>query len=762
MSVNQYREQARAVLLAALMVLSVVAMSGIGFVGSVAANEHTGSDTSPTNEVLVNSTNSSNYDTIQEAVNQEGSNTLITVKPGVYNETVYIGESGGIDNVSIEGAGAGESIINGTDGVRTVEIGRTSNDNVEATNISVSGFAINQNTSSSFAVETTSASTSDITIEKNRIVANGTEAGVGAYLPDATDVRVANNTFAVEGDGEARELLAIGQGSTDVSVEGNTFDGDLARSGQESGGNALEIRASNVTVQDNDFSAATSNDGSTIFVTADNSTIDNNELVGDYTLSDGDTADDIYAVQTDGNLEDLTITENQISNYKGAIQLYGTGASETVTDTTIEGNSIEDVYFGIGQAEDTGTHVIGNDISAQVQGVSGWNTDNFVVENNTITVNSSTVGEGNTPFDQERAVDVSGDNVSVTENAITSTHTAVLVESDATDNVEVNQNILDAEEYGVDASEYDPTLDATENWWGATDGPSGEDDGHGTSVSANVNYEPFLSVDQADDFTVEADFVGIVQDGEISVTAEGLEIENDLGTASGTLVFEIAGQEYTGAIEDGAVDTTIDPTEIDSTTETGETDVDVTNSTISTSVTLVHEASSAPQEGYFLTSMPQPGELHTTGISDATQFNPEDEEFQTFDEGTIGANVHAGIFMHAENADARYGFAYDTDRSDEQVNVGSASLDEGWHVVGSNYNVSDSSTVDLEQDLNTQAAPDDAALVVQDESLPGTNLGNGHDVGAYEAYYVYVHQEDNRPIVLPEYDPTARDNVLPE
>jgi hypothetical protein len=39
-----------------------------------------------------------------------------------------------------------------------------------------------------------------------------------------------------------------------------------------------------------------------------------------------------------------------------------------------------------------------------------------------------------------------------------------------------------------------PLLDATNNWWGAGDGPSGAGLGSGDSVSTNVNFTPFRSV----------------------------------------------------------------------------------------------------------------------------------------------------------------------------------------------------------------------------------------------------------------------------
>jgi hypothetical protein len=55
------------------------------------------------------------------------------------------------------------------------------------------------------------------------------------------------------------------------------------------------------------------------------------------------------------------------------------------------------------------------------------------------------------------------------------------------------------------------TLNATENWWGSDTGPSGDGPGTGDSVSANVDFDPWLNVlvgagdPVTDEFAVTAD-----------------------------------------------------------------------------------------------------------------------------------------------------------------------------------------------------------------------------------------------------------------
>lgn len=492
-------------LLSALMVLSMVAVGVTAFAGGAAAQQQT----TPTEEVVVdadfpeNNETAGEYTSIQAAIDAEGSNTLITVTAGTYNESIQIG---GVSNVTIEGAGAGQSVINGMSGSDSAfTIGDNGGSPALAENISVSGFTINQNQSGTFTIDTTDTNAdSNLTIEDNRIVAN--DSGVAAYL-SGSNVLVADNNFTVEEGAEARELLATPLNPTveKFTIEGNTFEGDLARPGQTGEGNAIELRGADSIVVDNDFNVAS--DGSAIYVTADDVTIQNNDLDGDYNLNDGRNSG-VPAIETATALSNLHVTENQITNYYAGVQLYGAGSQATVTDARIADNTIENAYLGIGQGGDDGTQLVGNNISAQVQGVSGFNVDNMVVEDNTITVNNSTISDANQAGDpfigNERGVDVSGDNVTVAGNDITSINTAVLVGSGATQDVVVTQNNLLGDEYGVDASSYTHTLNATANWWGSPFGPSAgsenavQRDKQGVEVSDNVTFTPWLDAPTTD------------------------------------------------------------------------------------------------------------------------------------------------------------------------------------------------------------------------------------------------------------------------
>jgi len=62
------------------------------------------------------------------------------------------------------------------------------------------------------------------------------------------------------------------------------------------------------------------------------------------------------------------------------------------------------------------------------------------------------------------------------------------------ENLKVNFNrIYDNADYGF-YNEQEGIIDATMNWWGACDGPSGDGPGSGDAVFGNINYTPWLGV----------------------------------------------------------------------------------------------------------------------------------------------------------------------------------------------------------------------------------------------------------------------------
>lgn len=89
----------------------------------------------------------------------------------------------------------------------------------------------------------------------------------------------------------------------------------------------------------------------------------------------------------------------------------------------------------------------------------------------------------------------------------------------STEDIEIHSNIIENNAgYGVQVIASKPTLveiDATMNWWGAKDGPSGQGAGTGDAVSSNVNFSPWWG--EQEFLTLDKDIM-ITEGSEMSVT----------------------------------------------------------------------------------------------------------------------------------------------------------------------------------------------------------------------------------------------------
>jgi hypothetical protein len=253
--------------------------------------------------------------------------------------------------------------------------------------------------------------------------------------------------------------------------------------------------------------------------------------------------------------------------------------------------------------------------------------------------------------------------------------------------------------------------------------------------------------------------------GDFQVTVTGFEDDDGDKVIDQQVTLDMGGAD-TAAVENvnlprfgDTVTITETPTDLETAnTDTGETvDVGVEGANVTNADTVgyAHDVFTK-NSGWDLTSQPMPGEALTgENITDVTQYDPdasnESNEFVSYDEASVVSNVHRAHFIHADEDGAEYGFAYDEDRSGQQTNVGSIALSEGWHIVGSNYDISDTNSIEVGDDLSIEQDINGSSVSVQPKSLPGTQLDSDYAVDKNEAYYVYLHNEDSRPIVLPEY-----------
>jgi hypothetical protein len=196
-------------------------------------------------------------------------------------------------------------------------------------------------------------------------------------------------------------------------------------------------------------------------------TVKNSEIVGDFSLKN-DTAvgvavtdgiDYIYFSDVAGDASNITVENNEVYGFAAGV---GAGAEYggTISDFEVTGNYIHDnTAVENGTAEGVGFGVVRNTTDGSFE--------NFVVTDNDITANDYGVRVAG-PADNDSLEYVDASVITVTQNDI------------------AGNDIWGAVNNGTNS------LDATENWWGDADGPSGAGPGNGDAVNENVTYDPWL------------------------------------------------------------------------------------------------------------------------------------------------------------------------------------------------------------------------------------------------------------------------------
>jgi len=346
-----------------------------------------------------------------------------------------------------------------------------------------------------------------------------------------------------------------------------------------------------------------------------------------------------------------------------------------------------------------------------------------------------------------------------------------------------NNNFLAVVENFEEDSQDGDTLNATSNWWGATNGPGGDFNGNGSAVIGSVSVDPAaVSLDDGS-VNLTQDFVGVVKDSQnvtLNDTSDAtfsFDSESVPGGVDGTLVLGINGTDYVfeNVLDDGAINTSASGAEVDSgkngtsianTTPTGDTTITVVGNNSTTavedagSVTLVHEAVGL-SEGYNLKSVPQPAKLYTQDVDATNQWDPSDDTYESLSisqggDVDSGTDLHRGLYVDAASNDARLGYSFATSEVPRPADV---VMGNGWHLVGSNFDInSESGTRELDVDLrNVENVTTDGSpgVTAYDSGLSGDIAGSS-DINEYDTYWVYVDGEQTRVIVAPNYDPNGR------
>jgi len=280
-------------------------------------------------------------------------------------------------------------------------------------------------------------------------------------------------------------------------------------------------------------------------------------------------------------------------------------------------------------------------------------------------------------------------------------------------------------------------------------------------------------IDSVGSVAVDVEFAGIVRDeGTMTVTATEFEdaAGNTIDNESAVTV-EIAGEPVgTAPVADGTLELEIDPATLDETAIEPQANATISiaeaesEGSDTATVRLVHEVLGL-EAGTNTRSIPQPARLHAEGVNALNQWDTENETYVTFapDEGQLvddAVDLHRGLYVDAASDDARLGYEFVTEGPPQP---GQVSLSNGWHLASSNFAIDSEVEGDdrsLDADLFNIQPVDEPGIGALD-SRQKVRLGNRSQVGAYEAYWLFVDEPErnDRAILAPAYDPTARANV---
>lgn len=227
------------------------------------------------------------------------------------------------------------------------------------------------------------------------------------------------------------------------TLQNVTLDGGIDASGAE--GN-WTIRDSRIDASDSD------------------PMIDASDSSGDWTLRNVVLEDDDASVAVDASessgdwyVDRTVLRPGDATSDSAAILASGAGGNWRITNSHLsDGNT------GIAARESNGN----------------WHVSNVLVGN-------STVGIG--------ATDASG-QWTIEGSAVLANDEGGIRADGVTGNWSVHESDLsDNGEYSLNASDAESTIDATRNWWGASDGPSGLFGGSGSSVAGPASVRPFYT-----------------------------------------------------------------------------------------------------------------------------------------------------------------------------------------------------------------------------------------------------------------------------
>ena len=182
----------------------------------------------------------------------------------------------------------------------------------------------------------------------------------------------------------------------------------------------------------------------------------------------GDTNDDGSSTGSSGDWRDIHITSSGDADFKHTIVRQGGSTGSGYSNANVYNNggdlnfenstSATAVYYAIRQAAGSAVSTLAYaDMSNKYIGV--------YIQDGEIVISNSDIQDNS--------------------------YAGIYADSGTDSLVVNNSNIAGNSSYGIYAPSIGFTADAENNWWGASDGPSGEGPGSGDAVSTNVDYNPF-------------------------------------------------------------------------------------------------------------------------------------------------------------------------------------------------------------------------------------------------------------------------------
>lgn len=261
--------------------------------------------------------------------------------------------------------------------------------------------------------------------------------------------------------------LTIRDGSTDNNGGGVYVNGSLTLSAVKVISNSASLYGGGVYVYDGSaslteaqvFNNSTDGSGGGLFIRSGSASLNRTQVLSNSVKSYGGglyVGGSVTLNVTGGRLAD-----NSADSAGGAV--YVLSGSATLTGTQVISNSAglygggAYVLFNSGTLNVTGGRLVDNSAAWQGGGVYVWEGSAMLTETQVV---SNSAGS-------------SGGGLYVESGGITATNGCIVFNSDT---AVVNSGV--------------GTLDASDNWWGMLDGPSGVGMGRGDSVSTNVTYLP--------------------------------------------------------------------------------------------------------------------------------------------------------------------------------------------------------------------------------------------------------------------------------